>query len=411
MDLSQRSLSLSDLALNKLQTKLKLNSESDTVSLADSFIGDSGCQVLAKFIKEHPKITNLDLRGNNISSEGLKAVAGLLRPPTSLVSLSLEWNNAHLGLEALGDALAVNTTLRSLDLRNNKIGPEGAAILAKSLTGNRTLQKLDLRWNELGQDGLVHFLALLASKATGLQQLEVAGNKAPEEVLRQIEAAIKGGNSASNDFEDRLALTSPRRSTTDQLAVHFRNRSSGSYRRKEPDLKSEPGSLSVTRLESQVADLEFALEQERKRNSELANSLTVEQRLKSEAEKKSFSLQEDLEQLQDGFAQEKQNFEWEISEERRKYSETVEELSRLQDLFSKQQDFTQDQAKDLETRLQELQQALKQAESDLAEELANKKLSQDEILRDLKSEYEARIQSKRKRNFRFNGSERSTFKH
>lgn len=124
-----------------------------------------------------------DLRGNDIRSAGAKAIADMLGSNTTIRSLSLEWNSLGLqdGIGWIADALKLNKTLahvrasvpaavarlpcadsdvcrvsskradrvvrlhvcaHQLDLRNNKIGPEGGVAIAKALLTNSTVTSL-----------------------------------------------------------------------------------------------------------------------------------------------------------------------------------------------------------------------------------------------------------------------------
>lgn len=70
---------------------------------------------------------------------------GLIQPPNRLL---LEWNCIGIwesGIHALGDALSINQNLEELDLRNNKIGPNGAVALALGLKHNTRLRRLGER--------------------------------------------------------------------------------------------------------------------------------------------------------------------------------------------------------------------------------------------------------------------------
>lgn len=385
---SQRGLSVADLALQKLQTKLKLLTETDSLSLADSFIGDAGCLVLARFVKEKTGVKTLDLRGNNIGAEGMKTVAGLLKPPTALEDLNLEWNNAHLGLAPLAEALATNSTLQTLDLRNNKLGPEASAQLARALATNTTLQKLDLRWNDLGLEGVKPFISLLEARQSGLKQLELSGNKAPEDAIRQVEALLKGESNPQQVFEE--SLTSPRR-RTETAQVHPRNRSSGTYRRRDLEI---PQLLTHTRLETQIADLEFALEQERRRNADLVAALANEQTDKSDAESKCMALQDILEKLQASFEAEKQELESQLAEEQRFKEETAEALQIAKENLGREQAYARAQVKDVEVRVVELQEALESTEKDLTEARDFKAREVNEAVATIKADLESQIRLK-----------------
>lgn len=387
---TQRGLSIADLALQKLQAKLRLLSDTDSLSLADSFIGDAGCQVLARFVRERTGVKTLDLRGNNIGAEGMKAVAGLLKPPTAIEDLNLEWNNAHLGLGALAEALATNTTVKSLDLRNNKLGPEAAAQLAGALATNTVLYKLDLRWNDLGLEGVKPFISLLEARQSGLKQLELSGNKAPEDAIRQIEALLKGESNPQQVFEESGALTSPRR-RTETTQVHARNRSSGTYRRRDLEI---PQLLTHTRLETQIADLEFALEQERRRNADLVAALSNEQADKSDAEGKCMALQDILEKLQSSYEAEKQELEAHLAEQQQLKEEATEALRVTKENLSREQVYARGQVKDVETRVVELQEALERTERDLVEARSFKAREVSEAVATIKADFESQIRQK-----------------
>ena len=60
---------------------------------------------------------------------------------------------------ALGDLLRTNRALRHVKLDHNRIGPEGAIVIASGLGANRTLETIELSWNPLGKRGLATLLA------------------------------------------------------------------------------------------------------------------------------------------------------------------------------------------------------------------------------------------------------------
>ena len=74
-------------------------------------------------------------------------------------------------------------------MRNNRIGPEGAAAISNMLKSNSCLQRLDLRWNEIGPIGARNLVSGL-QRNQALKSLEIAGNKVPEDITALIEEAL-----------------------------------------------------------------------------------------------------------------------------------------------------------------------------------------------------------------------------
>ena len=102
------------------------------LSLSENSINTNGCCELAKL--QH--LTTLRLKGNIINSEGCRELAELLQGSDS----SLKW----------------------LDLQNNKVDDEGVSILVDALQSNKSLAHLDLRGNvEISNQGLVMLLKLM----------------------------------------------------------------------------------------------------------------------------------------------------------------------------------------------------------------------------------------------------------
>jgi hypothetical protein len=80
--------------------------------------------------------------------------------------------------------------LSRIDLRNNSIGPSGAAILATALANNVSLKEVDLRWNSIGSQG-GRALAEAMTKNTTIIKMELAGNRISDESRDAIDAALK----------------------------------------------------------------------------------------------------------------------------------------------------------------------------------------------------------------------------
>ncbi|KAH9250831.1 hypothetical protein BASA81_011341 [Batrachochytrium salamandrivorans] len=163
------------------------------IVLADAFLGDDGCIIIAGALKTNTTVTHLDLRGNSIRADGAIALGQMIKVNSALKSLSLEWNCVGIweaGIHSIADSLALNQTLEELDLRNNKIGPQASQHLAFALKHNTRLRTLDLRWNNAGLIGGRAFLDLLKWN-TVLMDLNLTGNDIPEDLHRGISSALE----------------------------------------------------------------------------------------------------------------------------------------------------------------------------------------------------------------------------
>ncbi|KAJ3003784.1 hypothetical protein HKX48_001559 [Thoreauomyces humboldtii] len=190
LDLRGQSTTLRDCAA--LASALSDDTHFTSINLADSFLDDEGCILIAGALKTNATCETLDLRGNSIRADGAVAVGQMLKINDALKTLILEWNCVGIwqaGVRAIADGLAVNERLEDLDLRNNKIGPDGAQTLALSLRNNRSLRRLDLRWNSIGLLGSKSFVDLLLHNTT-LEEVQLAGNEVPEDQLRSIAVSL-----------------------------------------------------------------------------------------------------------------------------------------------------------------------------------------------------------------------------
>ncbi|KAK3238678.1 hypothetical protein CYMTET_51328 [Cymbomonas tetramitiformis] len=207
------------------------NTSLNTLDLSDNNIGPEGAKALAVALTPNAKgvfngsLNTLDLRYNNIGPEGAKAVAVALTPNDkgvfngSLNTLGvcsnaiigdaaqqlaeavlkhpcikefskimmqdikddkvtkLDLSHAGIGVPGalvLSKLLVFNTSLNTLDLSSNEIGPEGAKALAVALTPNAegvfntSLNTLNLYSNPIGDEGAKALAVTLTSNAKGM---------------------------------------------------------------------------------------------------------------------------------------------------------------------------------------------------------------------------------------------------
>lgn len=148
------------------------------------------------------ELENLDLDASESHSStdrptagdlALAALAGSLRTNTTLQSLHMIANDiGPLGIQPLTIALTSNNTLAELRLRQNKIGDHGASTLAKALSryANRTLRWLDLAENGITGVGFKHLL-----QCEGLEYLSLFNNR-----INSYEAVMRPLSASSNEL-------------------------------------------------------------------------------------------------------------------------------------------------------------------------------------------------------------------
>ncbi|KOO27955.1 hypothetical protein Ctob_003240, partial [Chrysochromulina tobinii] len=180
-----RSLTQLDLGGNNLSTEtckalvevLKTNTALAQLSLRSNQLGDADGRTLAIEISRNRSLTQLDLGGNSLGAESGKALAVALQTNTTLTQLSL--NNSRLcdaGGCALAVALQTNTTLTQLDLGGNQLGTESGKAVVEMLKTNTTLMQLSLKYSTLGDAGGCALAVALQTNTT-LTQLDLGGNQ------------------------------------------------------------------------------------------------------------------------------------------------------------------------------------------------------------------------------------------
>jgi len=121
----------------------------------------------------------LRLISNQITSSGASILADALLNNRTLELLSL-WNNQvrDIGVQSLSNALSINrSTLKKLDLSQNDVTDEGARHLAQMLKTNKKLTHLTLSNNKIGDEGVQLLADALRNRNTTLQSLSFTENK------------------------------------------------------------------------------------------------------------------------------------------------------------------------------------------------------------------------------------------
>ncbi|MBW8308218.1 MAG: hypothetical protein K0M45_01015 [Candidatus Paracaedibacteraceae bacterium] len=154
---------------------------------------------LGEALKINTTVTSLNLKGdpdqylrnNYIGVSGGVALGEALKINTTLTSLDLYGNQiGEPGGIALGEALKVNKTLTSLDLYGNQIGEPGGIALGEALKINTTLTSLNLRMNHIGDFGAEALGEALKTNTT-LTSLKLYGNKISDSGVVALDEALK----------------------------------------------------------------------------------------------------------------------------------------------------------------------------------------------------------------------------
>jgi len=183
---------------------LESQKTSNKLSLPDLFFGDEGAFEIAKFLGENKNFASVELRGNNISAIGFESICEALKGSTTLKKISAEWNNIgseNLGVIALNELIQTCTTISSVDLRNNHIGPQCAGAISNIIRETTSLKTLDLRWNELGDEG-ARLVLLAIQDHPNKVQIDLSGNKISQEVLYELDSILHNASTSQSQKID-----------------------------------------------------------------------------------------------------------------------------------------------------------------------------------------------------------------
>ncbi|OMJ76284.1 hypothetical protein SteCoe_24380 [Stentor coeruleus] len=403
-----KSLILTDLAISKLESKLVVQRGSNTLNLSDSFIGDEGCGMVASFLKENMGINSLELRGNSITSEGLKLLANVFRGQNFIRNISLEWNNIGDGIGVLTESLLYSNSLQSLDLRNNRIGSDGASHLSRFIENSTSILRIDLRWNELGVLGAKKILSSVP-RSRSIKTIELSGNKIPEDLILQIEQQLKGEDKYQkyeekflkpeekfSRTEDKFQIPEGRASREDRLTPKSPSRSKEFSYSDELYAKYEAQMISNARSEARVNELEILLEQETRRvqeiRSDLLKDLDAEKARRSYAEENFMIFKEESlkREMEDGRTI--QELEAKLNRMGNEKNMVIMELENLQEQYDKLHANSQERIRGLEERINQQERQGRQLEETNRQVLDRTKKEAEQNLYEISRDYQNKLE-------------------
>jgi len=167
--------------------------------LGGNGLRDSGIKALLAKADFLNQLVTLDLRYNDITSEGAHALGNFLQPQPNQsfqTKCLCAWNVLYLEGNQIGSdgakAFVLYGNLTQIYLGQNDIGPEGAAGLAEALTKSNQLKKISLEGNRIGNDGATALIEVLEKldKEKTLEKLYVDNNGLTKEMSLRLGSAV-----------------------------------------------------------------------------------------------------------------------------------------------------------------------------------------------------------------------------
>eukprot|EP00980_Cylindrotheca_fusiformis_P013912 scaffold3618_cov129-Cylindrotheca_fusiformis.AAC.12 len=138
------------------------------------------CDALANRVAVLQNLATVRLCGNPIKSRGLASLLG--GGCSSFQHIShLDLSDCDIGDDDAAHQLAEflsnsKTSLKSLTLKMNGIGTEGAKIISKGLVTSQHLRALNLQCNEIDDDGVEALMTALSAEHSALEELDLSAN-------------------------------------------------------------------------------------------------------------------------------------------------------------------------------------------------------------------------------------------
>jgi len=183
-----------------LAEALKVNSTVTNINLEKNQIGTEGAKAFAEALKVNKTLVNIGLDYSIDEVERL--LAERQQPQAETASYVGNRRDQEIGrhpfempirFQALAGALIFNSTVTNINLKNNDIDTEGAKALAEALKVNRTLTNINLHSNDIGNEGAKALAEALKANST-VTYIGLYGNKIGNEgakALRKLEKEKK----------------------------------------------------------------------------------------------------------------------------------------------------------------------------------------------------------------------------
>ncbi|CAF2157902.1 unnamed protein product [Rotaria magnacalcarata] len=153
-----------------LEHRIIKNENSWTTDLDRQNLTDRDMKVIVKYAIIRNRCKRIRLRNNHFTSHGISILSDGLYNNTTLTSLDLRNNQiSDLGVQFLALPI-IHSTIEALNLESNYITADGAVYLAQIIQDSRTLTELYLSNNNLGDRGVKYLANALGGDKTNTQE-------------------------------------------------------------------------------------------------------------------------------------------------------------------------------------------------------------------------------------------------
>ncbi|RNA15578.1 leucine rich repeat [Brachionus plicatilis] len=176
--------------IQPLLESISKNENVDRLLLGNNIVGDQGGDLIAEFIKSGSSpLTVWYIAGNNLTAKGIKPIADALVNDTKVTALWLKRNPLKaLGMVHIGNLMRYNSAISTLDLLNCGLLDSGVEILMEALSANKTLKNLYLSANGISPLGLKsiknHWTGHLETLFLGANRIGDDGAKIVADILK-----------------------------------------------------------------------------------------------------------------------------------------------------------------------------------------------------------------------------------
>jgi Ran GTPase-activating protein (RanGAP) involved in mRNA processing and transport len=138
---------------------------------------DKGLALFFKRIRNHPKLSIINMINNSISDVGADEIARIIKENREIQYLNLSYNSIHTsGSASIVNAIKTIAHFKVLILNSNHLGDSGAIYLAQALSAHPSLIVLELYSNNITDEAVVEILTAFSANKV-LMALNLAANK------------------------------------------------------------------------------------------------------------------------------------------------------------------------------------------------------------------------------------------